>query len=143
MNGKKVFGQLTNYKDLGFYQEHPVVQFDSVYEDGDWKIFSVFVTNVHSAQDNGHVFEYQNYLDMNEAQFNEYIQEVRDRSYFDTEVDVAYGDQLLTLSTCSYESEDARTVLVARKVREGESSDVDAVSYTHLDVYKRQMWRPL
>lgn len=125
INGKRVFGQLTNYKELEFYQQHPLVQFDTVYGDGDWKIVSVFVTNIHPEQDNGQVFEYHNYLEMDQAQFEEYIQEVRDRSYIDTGVDVVYGDQLLTLSTCSYEFDDARTVLVARKVREGESSEVD------------------
>ena len=36
-----------------------------------------------------------------------------------------HGDKLLTLSTCSYEQENYRTVVYARRVREGESSTVD------------------
>ncbi|MBC5788005.1 class B sortase [Clostridium facile] len=120
MNGKRVFGQITNYKDLSFYQQHPIVNFDSVYEEADWKIISVFLADPEDQS-----FQYQNFLDMDEQTFNSYVQQVRDRSYFDADVDVQYGDQLLTLSTCSYEFTDARTVLVARKVREGETSDVN------------------
>lgn len=36
-----------------------------------------------------------------------------------------YGDELLTLSTCTYEFTDARLAVVARKVRHGESATVD------------------
>ena len=40
-------------------------------------------------------------------------------------VEVEGSDQILTLSTCSYEQENYRTVVYARRVREGESSTVD------------------
>ena len=43
----------------------------------------------------------------------------------ETGVDVRSNDRLLTLSTCSYELEGFRTVLVARKVRQGESELID------------------
>ena len=47
------------------------------------------------------------------------------RSIINTGVDVLPSDELLTLSTCTYEFKDARYVVVARKVRKGESADVD------------------
>ena len=50
---------------------------------------------------------------------------MRRRSLFDTSVDVEYGDELLTLSTCTYEFKEARFVVVARRVRDGEDSKVD------------------
>ena len=48
---------------------------------------------------------------------------------FFTDVDLEYGDELLTLSTCYYplgkENADTRFVVFARRVREGESEEVD------------------
>lgn len=127
MKGKHVFGQLTNYEDLEFYKSHPVIHFDSVYKDMQWKIVSVFVTNTNPNHDNGNVFNYHDYINFeNEETFNDYIGKVKERSILDTGVDVEYGDQLLTLSTCTYEFDDARFVVVARQVREGEDPDPQA-----------------
>ena len=52
------------------------------------------------------------------------------RSIINAPVDVLPGDELLTLSTCTYEFDDARLVVVARKVREGESASVDVGAAT-------------
>ena len=52
-----------------------------------------------------------------------------DRSVLWTDVDLQYGDNILTLSTCYYpytkEKADTRVAVFARKVREGESAEVD------------------
>ena len=60
-----------------------------------------------------------------EESFLEYVEQVRSRSLIDCPVEVEGSDQILTLSTCSYEQENYRTVVYARRVREGESSTVD------------------
>ena len=39
-------------------------------------------------------------------------------SYYDTGVVAQYGDQLLTLSTCDYQQDNGRFVVVARRVTE-------------------------
>ena len=126
-NDGLMFNPLTYYKKLDFYKTHPVVQFDSIYQEGQYKIFGVFLTNALPEQDNGNVFHYQRYVDFHdEAQFNEFINEVRKRSMWDIDVDVQPGDKLLTLSTCTYDFRpEERCVIVARKVREGEDVKVD------------------
>ena len=51
-----------------------------------------------------------------------------DRSIYETGVDIEYGDELITLSTCDAStgfSEDMRLIVVGRKVRENESPEVD------------------
>ena len=58
------------------------------------------------------------------------VEQMQVRSIINTPVDVQPGDELLTLSTCTYEFDDARLVLVARKVRDGESASVDVGSAT-------------
>ena len=42
------------------------------------------------------------------------------RSYYLSDIECEYGDEFLTLSTCAYDFEDSRFVVVARKVRENE-----------------------
>ena len=74
----------------------------------------------------GRFFPYHEFIDAQDAQqTQDYIDSVLVRSIINTGVDVRSDDQLLTLSTCSYEFKDARFVVVARKVRKGESASVD------------------
>lgn len=120
----QMFNILKGYKELAYYQEHPVVRFDSVYHQGEYKIISVFYANTLSQH--GTVFPYHEFIDAQSTQEKQdYIDSVLVRSIINTGVDVKPSDELLTLSTCSYEFKDARYVVVARKVRFGESAAVD------------------
>lgn len=129
-----MFGDLDKYKnDLEFYQSHPVVQFNTNYDTGEYKIIACFVTSVLPSQSaDGTVFDYQNYIDFDEARYNDFIYNVMLRSQIITPVDVQYGDKFITLSTCSNEFDPSRFVVVARKVRDGESPTVDtSLAYTN------------
>lgn len=125
-----VFSQLVNYDDIEFYKEHPVINFDSAYEDRQWKIFAVFITNADENEDNGYVFNYV-YPYLGGDNFEGYMGEVNKRTLYKTDVDVNKDDKILTLSTCSRKMDtrnyraDARIVIVARLVREGENTQVD------------------
>lgn len=120
----QMFNILKGYKELEYYQQHPVIEFNSVYREGQYKIISIFYANTHA--EHGEIFPYHEFIDsQSEAQTQEYIDDVLIRSIINTGVDVLPSDELLTLSTCTYEFKDARYVVVARKVREGESADVD------------------
>ncbi|MCI5801153.1 MAG: class B sortase, partial [Oscillospiraceae bacterium] len=124
MKDGQMFGELLGYRNLDFYREHPVITFDSVYREAQYKIISVFITNAYEAQ--GPVFDYHNFIDAygDSRTFGEFIQGVRVRSLINTPVDVQQGDKLLTLSTCDYSFKDSRFVVVARQLRPGESADV-------------------
>lgn len=59
-------------KELEYYQQHPVVEFNSVYHKGQYKIISVFYTNTHS--EHGEIFPYHEFIDsQSETQTQEYI----------------------------------------------------------------------
>lgn len=132
MKFEGVFGALVNYNDLDFYKEHPLITFDSVYQDMQWKVVSGFYVNTRPEDDNGNVFEYQNYIDLsNPSVFEEYVDQITKRSVIKTNIDVTYGDHLLTLSTCANEFKDGRFVVVARQVREGEDPNVDVSKATY------------
>ena len=62
------------------------------------------------------VFRYYYFINAeNEEQFNEYIQNCEKAKLYDTGKSAIYGDQLMTLSTCSYHVKDGRFVVVAKK----------------------------
>ena len=106
------------------YKAHPLIKFDTVYEESEWKIFAAFMANAEEAQ--GPVFKYHQFINAkDEEEFNSFIQEVMLRSFIKTTVDVTPEDNLLTLSTCDYSIPEGRFVVMARKVRKGESKRVD------------------
>ena len=147
MTDGKMFGELMNYKGatgtkdfanpqagLEYLKKHPIITFDDVYRNNSYKIVSVFITNAKAAY--GDVFFYNTYLDLSaQADFDTFVQEITARSYYTSDIDIQKGDKFLTLSTCSYEfgpvSDDAhvRTVVVARRLREGEKADGGDVTY--------------
>ena len=91
--------------------------------DGKYKIISVFKTNTLSSQ--GEFFNYLRCCDFqNDKDFMNYVYNVRIRSLINCPVTVNEDDELITLSTCSYEFTNFRTVVVARKVRIGEEAKV-------------------
>lgn len=114
---------------LSFYKTHPTVLM-STPEGGSatYKIFAGILANTEPQF--GEVFDYISKTRFDGVDdFNNYILEIMDRSWFFTDVDLQYGDDLLTLSTCYWPLGrgvvDTRWVLFARKVRPGESEDVD------------------
>lgn len=134
-----MFGDLMKYGgttgNLDFYKKSPTIEFDTPEAQGTYKIISVFKTNTLSSQ--GEFFNYMIGDFQNEKDFMNYVYNVRVRSLFNCPVDVNEDDELLTLSTCSYEFTNFRTVIVARKVRDGESAKVD-VSRASLN--KNAVW---
>ena len=113
---------------ISFYKVHPTVMLAT--PDGGsqtYKIFAGILVNTQSEY--GEVFKYANKTSFkSKTDFNNFILNVMDRSWFYTDVDLQYGDQLLTLSTCYWplgEEVDTRWVIFARKVRPGESEYVD------------------
>lgn len=118
------FAELLNYRSLDFFKKHPVIQFDSIYEKHQWKICAVMITNGSTDSDNGYFFDFT-FNHCSDACYEEYIEEIDKRKLYETGVDLLPTDTILTLCTCTYEYDDARLVIIARMVRDGESADVD------------------
>ncbi len=125
MNDGAMFGTLKKYRSLDFYKENPLIDFTTLYERGQYKVFSVFITNAYPEGDNGNVFQYRYHSFGSDAAFLNFTEQLKIRSIIDTGVDIMPGDELLTLSTCIYDFEDARLVVVARRVRDGETNAMD------------------
>ncbi len=113
---------------IAFYKVHPTVMMAT--PDGGSATYKIFAGMFCNTQpEYGEVFDYiskTRFAGVDD--FNRYIMEVMDRSWFFTDVDLTYGDEILTLSTCSWplgRKIDTRWVVFARKVRPGESEEVD------------------
>ena len=138
---KTMFSELVNYKDLDYYKKHPTITFDTLYKDSEWKIVACMLTNAFSNQDNGQVFAYNTPEFSDDTAFLTWVEECKLRSIIDTNVDVVADDTVLTLQTCAYDFTEARMVIVARRVRDGESAEVDVESATvNSDCKYPQAW---
>lgn len=115
----------------------------TLYEQHTYKVFAVMIVNANAEEEP--IFNYIR-TQFTDEEFAQFIDEVRSRSLYDFgDVDVTAEDELLTLSTCSNPREthlkDGRTVIVARKLREGEDPTVDtAKTVLNEDVLMPKMW---
>ncbi len=116
---------------------------DTLYEQSTYKVFAVMIVNANADEET--VFNYIR-TEFTDAEFTQFIDDLRRRSLYDFgDVDVTVDDELLTLSTCSNKREthlkDGRTVIVARKLREGEDPTVDtSKTVLNEDVLMPKMW---
>ena len=112
---KLMFEDLINYKSKDFYLEHKIIKFATLEEESEFEIMAVFYSRVYY-QNESNVFRYYNYVNLNEEEFNYYVNEAKKSSIYKTDVEATYGDQLLTLSTCEYSKNNGRFVIVAKKI---------------------------
>lgn len=130
MRDGSMLAGIKHYKELDFYKQNPVVNFTPIYTDGSnkWKVFAVILSDTADTDILGPNGPF-NYLISDfedDIKFNAFVDECYQRSIIKTTTqDVVPTDKLLTLSTCSYEFDDARLVVVCRQVRHGESEKVD------------------
>lgn len=121
MNNRSMFGSLKDYvRNYGFLKEHPIVHLQSLYKDYDYKIFAAFI--VDSADtDSEYAFDCWNTFDFeDEDDFYEFVNAAKKRTIITTDVDVTYGDPLLTLYTCNSMFKEGKLILMCRLMRPGE-----------------------
>ena len=115
MKSGQMLGGYSLYSDQNYYEKHPCIQFDTIYEKGLYEIMYVFRSRVYSEDEI--VFKYYQFIDaQSEQEFDSYMNDMEGMSLYDTGVTAQYGDRLLTLSTCDYQEKNGRFVVVAKKV---------------------------
>lgn len=117
MKDGTMFGDLDEYRSEGYYQEHSVLKFDSLYEEREYEIMAVFLSHVYKEGEEGFRY-YDFYTADTEEAFQEFYENVMENALYDTGVTAAYGDTFLMLSTCAYHEEDGRLVVVAKRQAE-------------------------
>ena len=99
-----------------------MIRFDTLFVRGEYEVVAAFYAKVYDAGGQ-EGFRYYQYTDLSSPErFQEYVTQVQAAALYDTGITAQYGDQLLTLSTCSYHTDNGRFVVVARKeAQDGEN----------------------
>lgn len=115
MKSGQMFGSLDSYKDKKYFEKHPEIRFDTLYDKGKYQVMYVFNDVIH--EESEVAFKYYQFIDANSAQeYASNMNEMAAMSLYDTGVESYYGDSLITLSTCDYSEGAERFVVVARKI---------------------------
>ncbi|MFV0465678.1 MAG: class B sortase [Lachnospiraceae bacterium] len=115
MKNGSMFADLEKYKSLDFWKEHKIVHFDTLTEQSTYEILSVF--KMSADENSGDIFKFYNFIDaVDEESFDKFIQECKEISIYDTGVEAAFGDKIISLVTCEYSQENGRMVVIAKKL---------------------------
>ncbi|MBU9711724.1 class B sortase [Evansella tamaricis] len=109
MRDGTMFQQLAYYKEEDFFHDNLTITFHSLYDETEWEIFSAYVTTTD--------FYYIVTSFRSNRDYMDFLHELMGKSAFSTDVELTEHDQILTLSTCTYEFNDARYVVHARKIK--------------------------
>lgn len=120
-NDDVMFSELDKFLDIEQYKDVPTFTFDTLYLENKWKIFSVFKTKSQKKND----YLKTDFFD--DTEFLEHIKLLEKVSAIDTNIDVTYTDQIVTLVS---QADETDVILVARRVRDGESPMVDVTGST-------------
>jgi sortase B len=109
MNDGSMFHDLVKYKDVDFYKANSEIMITSDNKEYKYKIFSVYVAK---STDN-----YFKIVFNSAKEFESYLNDVMNKSLINSDIKAGSGDKIITLSTCSYEFDDARTVIHAKLIQ--------------------------
>ena len=116
MKNNTMFQDLLKYKNKSFYENHQTIRFTTSNEDMIFDIIAAFESKVYYKSEKN-VFRYYYFINSkNEQDYNNFVSNAKKASFYDTGKTATYGEQLMTLSTCSYHTQDGRFAVVARKV---------------------------
>ena len=110
-SGNKMFKMLLKYKDKTYYNEHPYIYLDSMYEDGKYQIFACFDITVGDMDPSRTSFASTN-------EFLDFVGFAQEISLYDTGVTVSGSDHIITLVTCDryFKVGVGRFIVMAKKV---------------------------
>ncbi len=115
MRSGAMFGNLTDYEKKDYYEDHKQI---TLYTEGcrrDYEVIAVFRSQVYKKTDQ--VFKFYKFFQADtEEEFDDFYQNIKALSLYDTGVTAEFGDHFLTLSTCVYHVEQGRFVVVAKEV---------------------------
>ena len=118
MKNGSMFGNLPEYRLQKYWEQHKLVEFDSLMFRKRYVVFAAFYSADYDEDEEGFRYNadvrYRKEVDM-------WLEEIRENQLYDTGIDVEFGDEFITLTTCNRaRHRNGRFVVVCRKIREGE-----------------------
>ena len=117
MNNDTMFTPLLDYAKKDFWQEHKQIRFDTTDKLQTYEVVAAFYIDIPTSEDTD-AFRWYNYSgDISGEVFTDYVSRIKACAYYDTGIEVNEGDKLITLTTCAYNDETQRFVVVAKLVQ--------------------------
>ncbi len=108
MKNDSMFATLTYYYSNRFFQNNPIIEFNTIYGDYKWEVFTAYPTNVD--------FYYIETYFPSPQSYEDFLLVCKDKSKHHNNVMPTAEDTILTLSTCFYNGEGERFVVQARLI---------------------------
>jgi sortase B len=108
MKNRTMFTSLLNYESRWFLEQHPIIEFDTLYGNEKWEIFSVQFTDTD--------YDYIKTDFIDDEHFRSYIDDLQKKSLHKSKIELSDKDVVLTLSTCSSSSDQARFAVHAKLI---------------------------
>ena len=105
MKDGSMFSSLAKYKEQSHYDEHPILYY--LTPSGDYKI-ELYAGIVIKRDALIYV------PNPDETDLAEFLRNAKEKSTFQSDVEIAENDTLITLSTCSYEYNNARYIVIGK-----------------------------
>lgn len=109
MKDGKMFADLLRYKDKEYCKLHNIINFITPNEVQKYEV--VAVCKVKSDDE---WYEYT--CQKNKDSFNNLTPHIKDKSLYQIDEPIEYGDNFLTLSTCEYSQKDGRLIVIAVRI---------------------------
>lgn len=110
MTNTTMFADLLKYNTFDYYSKNKIIEYTDKYGYSEYEIFSIFAIDINDP------FDYNNYINMDENRFNNFIENAINYSIHPTDITPKYTDKLITLSTCENTSDDMRFVVIGVKI---------------------------
>ncbi len=119
MRSGAMFGSLTEYEKESYCREHNIITLYTKECERRYEVLAVFRSQVYKKTDQ--VFKFYKFFQADtQEEFDDFYQNIKALSLYDTGVTAEFGDRFITLSTCVYHVEHGRFVVVAKEIEPGD-----------------------
>lgn len=120
MKSGAMFGNLTDYENEDYYREHKSIILYTEECQRNYEVIAVFRSQVYKKTDE--VFKFYKFFQADtQEEFDDFYNNIKALSLYDTGVTAEFGDNFITLSTCVYHVEQGRFVVVAKEIECGDT----------------------
>ncbi len=116
------------------------VVFKTLFGDEEYKVVAAYYANTDPDKDSGYVFPYNAWGNLTKRSYQSYIDRVNTRSLYLTGNRLDYADYYLSVNMPTGTQEDARFVLLCRRVEKDESFEKTETTKENKRIHHTQAW---